>query len=147
MKKLLTEENEGIYLDGMTTPVFCKKTGSFYPHDFDETGIDAQIESVQAKYQRRILRMFQLFDDPKNRFVFIGHDYPLNPFQAEQYAISGVEFDNRLGYLTWQPKFKKIMNTVYPNVRYECYTLEEIKRLYPWTKFGSLVCPEQVQWH
>jgi hypothetical protein len=130
MKKLLVDETEGRYMEGMTTPVFCHKTGSFYPHDFDETGIDAQIEAVQEKYRRRIDRMFDLFNDPKNRFTFIAHDMQLNPFQAEQYSLAGVNFD-RLKFLNWEEHFRVVMSRVYPQVKYECFNFNEIKRLYP----------------
>jgi hypothetical protein len=131
MRKLLVDETKGEYLPGMTTPTFCKKTGSFYPHDFNETGVDEQIDEVRAKYSRRILRMFDLFDDPKNRFIFVANDCNLHPFQAEQYAVAGINFSNRLQFLDWETRLRKVMESTYPHVKFDCFNLNEIKRLYP----------------
>lgn len=133
MRKLMVDDDDANFQkfqEGMTTPVFCKLTGSFYPHDFDERPIDDQYDAVMEKYRRRIDRLLQLFEDPKNKFVFIADNVPLHPFQKEQYKKANIGFQNQLTFLDWEQKLKSVMDKTYPNVKWTSYNLTDFKRFY-----------------
>ena len=92
--RMLFEEN-GIDLkisNEIITPVICRRYGILYPHDFSSKGKDDYVQ-VKRKYDRRIERFKDHTLDVKSvRFVYdIG---ALNDWQASQYELLGLKFDN-----------------------------------------------------
>lgn len=133
MRKLMVDDDDANFekfQEGMTTPVFCTKTSSFYPHDFDDTDLDEQYPIVKEKYDRRITRLLELFDNPNHRFIFIANNVPLHPFQEDQYKQAGIRYENTIQFLDWEQKLKKVMDKTYPNVKWTCYSLADFERFY-----------------
>jgi hypothetical protein len=127
---------DGIDIDetiqDIITPVICMKTGSLFPHDFSINGKD-DYDKVKEKYNRRITRMYDMFDSTENEFVFVAWHKPMTPKQINNswrmvtYRSVNEKFANDLSdksiFTGWQDKLSSILNEKFPNLKYECEVL------------------------
>jgi len=101
--------------EDIVVPVFCKKTKTFFPHDFSVKGMD-ELAEVQEKYARRVSRLYDAFADNSNTFNFIAWNRSLNPnsWRAEKYKEVGWKYRNE--YAGWERRFGEVLKRNHPEV-------------------------------
>ncbi|MGV7234717.1 MAG: DUF1796 family putative cysteine peptidase [Nitrosomonadaceae bacterium] len=125
---VLDDDDQGVLTNDVITPCYDKKYHMLLPHDFSKQG-EADLSQVQAKYKKRISRMYDLLNDSNNNFTFIAGDRPTNPksWRAQQFDLaSGKPFIN--DYKDWKNRFTEVIKNKFPNLKYSLYDFAEFKK-------------------
>lgn len=122
-RKLIDDNDiEIIVTRDLITPCISKKYNILLPHDFTKEG-SKDLSMVKDKYHKRINRMYDLFKETDNNFIFVAHnDFP-HEWQQERYKMANKTFTNDFG--NWKIKLKQVIDSKFPTLKYEMYTLRE----------------------
>lgn len=123
--RLLFDES-GVELEmknDIITPVVCKKYNILFPHDFPKNYKDS-LESVRAKYSKRIERLTKLMSSNKH-LIFVHHNEDINEWQKNQYmAALNKTFTNN--DQRWKSDLSVILDENYPNLSYSLVDLHSL---------------------